>query len=410
MVGGGSVKRILELHGQGQSIRAISVELGLSRNTVRKYLRAPGVPRYGPRPPRPTKLDPFTDHLRRRLAEGVRNGVVLLREIRAQGYAGGYTVVKDFLCPLRPPKTERATMRFETRPGEQAQVDWGRFAYIDAQGQRRGCWAFVMVLSWSRALYVEFVERADVTTFIRCHLHAFERFGGVPERCLYDNSKLVVLGRDAAGQPAWNERFLDFALRVGFEVKLCRPYRAQTKGRVESGIKYVRGNFWPTARFTDLPDLNRQAQTWVDEIADQRNHGTTGEPPVQRLACERAQLRALPAPERLADLLRDTRKVGRDGFVQWAGSFYGVPWTAVGQEVYVAPTAAGLELWSAVERLAVHPRSLRRGERFTIPGQWAGLRQPDARPAAEAVARQVVTIDVEQRALALYDALAVGAP
>jgi len=265
------VQSILEMRGRGQSIRSISAELGLSRNTVRKYLREPGMPRYGPRPRRPGRLEPYESFVRQRVAEGVRNGVVLLRELRGRGYAGGYTALKDFLRPLRPPKTELATMRFETAPGEQAQVDWGRFAFIDTSGVRQLVWAFVMVLSWSRALYVEFVERADVSTFIACHIRAFEHFGGVVLRCLYDNLKLVVLGREG-GTPVWNERFQDFALRVGFDTRLCRPYRAQTKGRVESGVKYVRGNFWPTARFVDLQDLSRQAQTWIDEVADRRIH------------------------------------------------------------------------------------------------------------------------------------------
>ena len=123
-------------------------------------------------------------------------------------------------------------MRFETGPGEQVQVDWGSLSYITEDGRKRRVWAFVMVLSWSRAIYVEFVRRADVATFMRCHINAFEYFGGAPRRCLYDNAKVVVVGRDESGRPEWNSRMLDFALRVGFEMRLCRPYRAQTKGKV----------------------------------------------------------------------------------------------------------------------------------------------------------------------------------
>ncbi len=403
------MKSILEMHGRGQSIRSISAELGLSRNTVRKYLREPGLPRYGPRPARPRKLEPFAPFVRQRMSEGVRNGVVLMRELRARGYGGGYTTLKTFVQPLRPPKTERATMRFETMPGEQAQVDWGRFAFIDVEGERKLLWAFVMVLSWSRAMYLEFVERADVATFMACHVRAFEHFGGVPLRCLYDNQKLVVLGRDEGGAPAWNERFLDFALRVGFESKLCRPYRAQTKGRVESGIKYVRGNFWPSERFVDLSDLNRHAQTWVAEVADRRIHGTTGVMPGERLEQERDALRPFVGRERLLDLLQESRKVARDGFVQWAGSHYGVPATLAGQEVFVAPSEDRIEIWSTRERVAVHPRSWKRGARHILPGQWTDLRQPDDRPATEAIARQLPTIDVQARSLALYDAVTAGA-
>ena len=170
---------------------------------------------------------------------------MLLSELRALGYGGGYTILKDYVQPRRRRRQPRATVRFETGPGEQAQVDWGSLAYIAQDGRKRRVWAFVMVLSWSRAIYVEFVRRADVATFMRCHVNAFEYFGGVPRRCLYDNAKVVVAGRDDAGRPEWNSRMLDFALRVGFEMRLCRPYRAQTKGKVESGVKYVRRNLWP---------------------------------------------------------------------------------------------------------------------------------------------------------------------
>jgi len=235
------------LHGQQRSIREIARIFAVSRNTVRKYLRAPGLPAMRARPPGPSKLDPFRDHVRTRLAAGIENCIVLLRERRAQGYTGGYSILKDYVRPLRLRRTIKATMRFETKPGEQAQVDFGHFAFVTPTGQRQWLWGFVMVLAWSRLLYVEFIRRADVATFLRCHLHAFEAFGGVPRHCLYDNTKVVVLGRDAGGVPHWNATFLDFALRVGFDARLCRPYRAQTKGRVESGIKYVRYNFWPTA-------------------------------------------------------------------------------------------------------------------------------------------------------------------
>jgi transposase len=157
-----------------------------------------------------------------------------LREIREQGYTGGYTILKDLVQPSRRRRVAQATMRFETEPGEQAQVDFGRYRYRTPEGRERWAWAFVMVLGWSRAVFVEFVERADTATLIRCHIHAFEHFRGVPQRCLYDNTKLVVLRRDSEGRPVWNERFADFSACVGFDVKLCRPYRARTKGKIDA--------------------------------------------------------------------------------------------------------------------------------------------------------------------------------
>src|SRR5919108_48352 len=373
MLRGGKVKQIYELHGQGLSVRRIARVLRVSRNSVRKYLRAPGVPRPKPRAPRGSKLDPYADYVRQRVAGGLDNCVVLLRDLRARGYTGSGTILKDFVQPLRRRAPAAATVRYETAPGEQAQVDFGHCTYATPEGARRGIWVFVLVLSWSRALYVEFVRRADTATFLRCHVNAFGALGGVPQRCLYDNPKIVVLDRDEAGQPVWNPRFLDFALRVGFAAALCHPYRPQTKGKVERGVGYVKGNFWPTARFVDDADLNRQAQAWVDAVANVRVHGTTRERPVDRLALERPRLRALPEAARLRPFLRGERKVGRDGYVRWDGAWYGVVWTWAGKTVQIEASDTTVELWAGEERLAVHPRATRPGQRFTLPGQWAGL-------------------------------------
>src|SRR4030095_14697276 len=299
MLRGRSVQQIYELHGQGQSIRAIARTLGARRTSVRKYLRSDEVPKPKPRPRRGVKLDPHRDYVQTRVADGVENCALLLRELRARGYDGGITMLKAFVHPLRTRVKPSATMRFETRPGEQAQVDFGHFSSLTPAGTRRQVYAFVIVLSWSRALYLEFIRRADLPSFLRCHVHAFEQFGGVPERCLYDNTKVVVLERSATGEPVFNPRFVDFSRRLGFGIQLCHPYRPQTKGRVESGVKYVRGNFWPGARFVDDADLNRQAQTWVDSVANRRVHGTTHERPMDRLAQERAHLQGVPGRERL---------------------------------------------------------------------------------------------------------------
>jgi transposase len=230
MLEGGIVKQIYELKGQGRSIRGIARILGVSRNTVKKYLASPGIPKARPRRRRPSLLDPFKEHLTSRMSEGVFNCEVLLREMRALGYRGGKTILKDYVKPFRPLPKPKATVRFETQPGECAQVDFGLFQYRTPGGRTRSLWAFVMVLSWSRVIYVEFIRKADVGTFIRCHVNALRHFGGVPVRCLYDNAKVVVVGRDVAGRPVFNSRFLDFSLRVGMDITLCRPRRAQTKG------------------------------------------------------------------------------------------------------------------------------------------------------------------------------------
>ena len=277
------MRELYELHGRGWSVRRIARELRISRNTVRKYLRSPGVPKEKPRRRRESKLDPYVEYIDRRLSEGLYNCEVLLRELEARGYDGSVATLRRYVRPRRLRRQPRATSRFETEPGEQAQVDFASMPYIGKDGRRARLWVFVMVLSWSRSMYVEFVRRCDTATLMRCHVNAFEYFGGVPRRCLYDNTRAVILGHDAEGRRELNPRMLDLSRRLGFEIKLCRPYRPQTKGKVERSIEYVRNNLWPTLRFTDDADLNRQSIAWCDGVANLRVHGTTGQRPVDRL-------------------------------------------------------------------------------------------------------------------------------
>ena len=408
------MKTLYELKGEGLSIRGISTRLGISRNTARKYLRASELPKAKPRPKRVSKLDPYKDYLERRLGEGVTNCVVLLRELRSMGYRGGYSILKEWVKPRRGTGQPKATMRFETAPGKQAQIDFGKVWYLSAEGTRKYLWAFVMVLGWSRLMYVEFVSRADLGTFIRCHINAFRALGGVPESCLYDNCKVVIIDRDEAGEPVLCHQFLDFSLRLGFGIKVCHPYRAQTKGKVESGIKCVKGNFWPSARFVDLEDLNRQAEEWCEGVANVRVHGTTFEPPVKRWKEEREQLRPLVGEERLTPFLRDSRKVGRDGpsaegcvLKEGHPSAEG-PWRWAGQSVEVRVSPVGVEIWAGEERLAIHPKATWAGQRFTLPGQWAGLERGDTRRAKVVLGLELPSLEVQRRSLEVYDRLVAG--
>lgn len=408
MLGGGKVKAIYDLRAAGHGVREIARRLDLSRVTVRKYLRSESIPVAKERPPRTSKIEPLAEYIVRRVqVDGVDNCTVLLQELRARGYTGGKTILKDLVQPLRQPKQPAASVRFETEPGQQAQVDFGTFRYRTADGKARRLYAFVMVLSWSRSLYVEFVEHQDLASFVRCHLNAFSVFGGVPAECLYDNTKVVVLGRDEAGTPIWNLRFLDFARRTGFQLRLCRPYRARTKGRVESGVKYVRRNFWVRRpHFTDLADLNRQVRQWRDETAEPRIHGTTHEQPAVLLRQEAQHLNPVGSVDRFAVFLREERRVGRDGFVPWQGSWYGVNWRWAGQTVQVAATEHTVEIWSGEERLVVHARSYAPGKRIRCPGQWTGLPLGDEPRPREALGVEIPTPEVQRRPLAVYEAVA----
>lgn len=288
---------------QGKGIREISRITGLSRNTVRKYLRDPEkVPGYSKRKGRGSKLDPFKAYLKRRVASARPErlpATVLYREIRALGFDGCERLVRNYVRGLYPAPTVEPENRFETAPGHQMQVDWCVF--------RRGrdpLSAFVATLGFSRISFVAFVisERFDVLK--ECHEQAFEFFGGVPKEVLYDNMRTVVIQRDAygTGQHRFHPGLWDLARHFGFLPRLCRPYRARTKGKVERFNRYLKSSFYvPLASRLkaaglklDVATANIEVRRWLDEVANVRLHRGIGARPIDRLEQERAALQPLP--------------------------------------------------------------------------------------------------------------------
>lgn len=286
---------------RGMSIREMARQLGCSRNTVRRYLREGGAPVYGPRSPRATKLDPFKGYLLQRI-EAARPhwipAVVLLREITQQGYTGGLTQLKQFINGHRDKPVE-PLVRFETAPGQQMQAD---FTHI--RKGRDPLIAFVATLGYSRASWVRFTADERAETLGRCLAEAFEYFGGVPQHVLFDNASTIVTERDAYGEGRhrWHSEMLKMSERFGFTPRLCRPYRAKTKGKVERFNGYLKGSFCvPLAASLkqaglrlDVQAANAHIGRWLTEVANSRVHGTTGERPDRRLALERAALLPLP--------------------------------------------------------------------------------------------------------------------
>jgi transposase len=350
-------------------------------------------------------------YLERRIEEGVLNCNKLLDEIRRQGYQGGKSLVKSFVQPYREARQQEATVRFETLPGKQAQVDWGHFGFILHHGRRLRLYAFLMTLGWSRASYLEFTVSADSAWWLRCHIHAFCYFGGVPYDVLHDNPKTAVLDRDADGTIHWNPRYLDFADYYGFTPKACRPYRAQTKGKVESGIRYVRGNFWPGLKFTDLADLNRQALDWLDGTANVRTHGTTGEVPFDRLALE--ELQPLGSKPDYDTSLIDFRRSSKDCFISYDGNYYSVPWQYARKTLEVKETEAGqlIILNAEDDEIACHQVVYGRNQRVVVAAHYQNIGH-NSRPVRRPVAVQVLpegwddlpaAPEVETRPLSWYD-------
>jgi transposase len=291
---------------QGFSLRKIAAEVGCAVNTVRQHLKAGHKPKYVRRQKRLSKLQPFETYLTERQHAAHPDWIpatVLHREILAQGYRGGMSQLRKFLRSLKPKPIDDPVVRFETTPGEQLQVDWVEF--------RKGkdpLYAFCATLGYSRASYVEFVTDMKVTTLIACHQNAFIAFGGVPRRILYDNMKTVVLERDVegTGNHRYHAGFLDYAKHCGFVIKLCRPYRARTKGKVERFNGYLRRSFYVPLLATlkhaglllDVVTANAKVRHWLADIANTRIHGTTHCTPQECLRDECSHLQPLPAPWR----------------------------------------------------------------------------------------------------------------
>jgi transposase len=273
---------------QGTTKSVLARRLGVSRDTIHRWIRAgdldrdlDGEPvRYGPRPAGPTKLDAYKPIIEARLgAYPQLSAVRLLDEIQAAGYAGGYTQLKAFVRHVRPVPPPEPIIRFETPAGRQAQVDFARFRF--AWGVR---YALLVVLGYSRVLWCRFYPRQDMRTLIDGLEEAFRSFGGVPQELLFDQMKSVITRdlRLEGGALVHNLEFLRFARHWGFTARACRPYRAQTKGKVERPVRYLRDNFVYGRSFLNDADLDQQRRYWLDGVANVRVHGTTHERPRDR--------------------------------------------------------------------------------------------------------------------------------
>lgn len=385
MLRGKDVNDIIELRRQGLSLSQISSLTGFDPKTIRKYLHHPATPRYGPRLKKGSKLDAFKPYLQDRMAAGAWNAVVLLKEIQERGYTGCYTTLKEYLHPLRKEATAVAVRRFETPPGHQAQVDWGDIGQIETVAGRKTVYGFVFTLGHCRALFADVATDTKLATLLRLHEAAFAELGGVPREILYDRMKTVVLGTDARGETIWNPAFLDFARYWGFVPRACRAYRPQTKGKVESGIGYLRKNFLCGREANDLPDLRSQLRTWVWQVANQRVHGTTHRQVFA--AWQEEKLLLLPLSGRLSYPYagEETRKVSRDAFVSFKGNRYSVPWRLAGQEVTIREVEGHLHIQRGKERLAVHllcpPGS---HQSVTVVAHHAGIPLGDSRQGGKA--------------------------
>jgi transposase len=362
---------IKHLHKQGVPKARIARELGLDPRTVDRAINSEEHPERK-RESRSSILDPYKDYIRQRLDKYDLTGTRILREIQDRGYLGSYTIVKDFVREVKGAKPKPAFVRYETEPGEQAQVDWSNFGWMESYGKRMRLWCFSMVLGYSRTLYVQFTHSQNLVVLGQAHMNAFRYFGGVTDTILYDNMTTVVLSREGK-IIHWNPQFVDFANYYGFIPRLCPVKRKETKGKVERPYSYIRSSFFVGTDFRDLTDLNEKAMNWLDNIANTRIHGTTHVVPFDRLESENLN------PTRDSEYVlehSEMRKSTKDCYISFEGNRYSVPYQYSCRDLMVKLKGEDLQILHGSDLIATHRMSYQKGQMITDPEHFRGIPRP----------------------------------
>jgi transposase len=366
-----TIRRLFEIEKLTKS--AIAARLHVHRQTVRRALASPQGPPADARKPatEPGKLYAHEGYLRRRLEEYPElSAAKLLKELRRIGYDGGYTILKQFLRTLRPEKP-RAFLRLETQPGEFGQVDWANVGTIPIGNSKRQLSCFVMVLSYSRMMYAELTLSQCLEDFMAAHVNAFQFFGGMTKKINYDNLKTVVLSR-MGREIHFNPKFMDFAGCYLFEPVPCNVRAGWEKGKVESGIKYVRSGFLAGRPILDLTTLRKDLATWLETEANVRLHGTTRERPIDRFETERPLLQGLPAGGYDCAVVVSLRS-NSQGLVQFQTNRYSVPHEQADKTLTLKATGQTVCIYGGQQLLATHPRCYEKYRIVEDPRHYAGL-------------------------------------
>ncbi len=393
------VNVVWQLRARGWCLKAIARELGIARNTVRRWVRR-GQDAARPVTGRPRVLEAHEAWVREQYLAGVRNGDVLRQELAERGVQVSLRTVERCIEPVRQESADqdRATVRFETEPGRQMQVDFGE-KWLDVGGRRGKAFVFVATLGYSRRSYERVYPGMRQRHWLDGLEGALRHFGGVPEECLVDNAKALVL-RWVGERPVFNPEFEAFCRHWGMKPRACQPYRARTKGKVESGVGYGKGNGLGRLSWVSWEALDAHLDWWQREVADVRIHGTTHERPIDRFQREKGALQSLAGHPPYQHTRRVSRKVTGDCRIDLDANRYSVPYQLVGRTVEVEICGDELTVWHRGSVMARHPVATGRHHEVEDPRHTEGLVRR----------RAVTTPPCElQRPLGEYEAVAGGA-
>lgn len=375
--------KVLSLYfNEKKSIRQIAIIVEVDRKTVRRIIDRKKVHLERQKTARTSLLDPYREEIKNLLLKDPSMAAsTILHRIRDLGYMGGITVLRDHVHELKTkasPRLKEAFLRLEFTPGDCAQVDWGEFGDVFDTGVKIHC--FVMILCYSRMTYIEFTRSERFEDFIRCHENAFEYFGGVPKECWYDNLATAVQDR-YGGVVKFNPRFFAYMGHHGITPHACNPARGNEKGRVESGVKFIRSHFWSGRSFKNFDDLCLQSILWRNQYLNLREHRVTKRI-IKNLfeANEKSILRPVNELKFETDEII-TKVIGPDFHFVFETNKYSVPWTLVSLSVTVRIDASSLRAYYQEKLVAVHERSYLKNKYFTNPKHQEGLlaRKPGAR-------------------------------
>jgi transposase len=363
--------QIRRLHDQkGLKVSQIAEELKLDSKTVDKWIHQT---RYQPRrtPKRPSKLDSFKGQIVAMLERHPFTAQQILQQLRQQGYAGGYSILKELVRQIRPPR-KPAFLMLEFAAGECAQVDWGQFGSVQVGSTRRRLSFFVMVLCYSRMMYIEFTLSESMEQFLSCHRHALEFFGGCVRRVMIDNLKVGVVRHPSGEKALFNPRYLDFAAHYGFEPVACNVRKANEKGRVENGVGYVKKNLLSGLEITSFEAIQVEGRRWLDETANVRIHGETHRKPSELFEEEKRLLKPLPVMPYDCAVIRPVG-ANRCYRIVFDANRYSVPPLYTSQRLTLKIEPTQLYIFHNEKLIATHVRCYDRRQNKTLPDHTKDL-------------------------------------